>query len=155
MAGFKNRGVCLFSLWMEMRSKTMWRKEFETVELVTHWANTWVECRVGSWGEGSEELYWGLLKFRFGKVLTRTASKVLQSPAQQCVIRLKKFLHTGGHNLDTAAHQSGPELGSGTCSWCFCEKHAHSRADHLLKTFYWCLKQKLSYLSGAVLASQC
>ena len=103
MAGFENRGVCLFSLWMEMRSKTMWRKEFETVELVTHWANTWVECRVGSWGEGTEELYWGLLEFRFVKVLTRTASKVLQSPAQQCVIRLKKFLHSGGHSLDTAA----------------------------------------------------
>lgn len=52
----------------------LWSKGFETVEMVTHWANTWVKCGVGG-GVRVLRNSVGLLEFRFGKVLTRTASK--------------------------------------------------------------------------------
>ena len=127
-------GVCLFSLWMEMRSKTMWRQGFETSE-EWHIGQT-LEWRAGL--EDSEEItllvysnsdlekFWPGLQVLHSRAMCGQIEKVSSYPGTVC-----------SHVRSRAGFRELLVM----FLWQTC-----SRTDHLLKTFFWCLKQKLSYL---------
>ena len=111
-------------------SKTMWREGFVTEAIVTHWTNTWVECWRWSWRN------LGPLEFRLKSF---DQSCKLHGAGKQCVIRLKKFLHTTaqpGYSHVSARAGFKELLVLYLWQTCF-------RTDHLLKTFFWCLKTKI------------